>query len=144
MTLSALIEDKIFCTHGGIASEAKAIDDVTADKNNNRSVCAPLMGLFVISIRFDAWTESKKSLLQVKCVNCYGTIQTKKAMATKKIKEGRLIRSITNIFDLTQTVFCFLHSMGKTFGKDVFQQFIYSNNLTKVVRAHQLVMEGSR
>lgn len=28
LTLSALVEDKIFCVHGGIAEEAKNLDEI--------------------------------------------------------------------------------------------------------------------
>jgi serine/threonine-protein phosphatase 4 catalytic subunit len=28
LTISALVDDKIFCVHGGIAEEAKSLDDI--------------------------------------------------------------------------------------------------------------------
>lgn len=90
LTISALIEDKIFCTHGGIASEAKAIDDIRClDRIKEIPPTGEMCELL--------WNDPDE--------------------------EGNGYKDNSR-------------GVGKTFGKDVFQQFIYSNNLSKVIRAH--------
>ncbi|EGR29418.1 serine threonine-protein phosphatase 4 catalytic subunit, putative [Ichthyophthirius multifiliis] len=110
MTISALIDDKIFCTHGGIASDVKNLDDVniysfiniqkkTKIRQLDRVKEIPAQGEMCELL----WNDPEEN--------------------TKGFKENQ-------------------RGHGKTFGQDVFNQFLQINNLNKMIRAHQLIMEG--
>ncbi|KAL4460392.1 hypothetical protein ABPG74_000143 [Tetrahymena malaccensis] len=98
LTLSALIDDKIFCAHGGIASEIKNLDDIRC---LDRVKEIPSQGEMCELL----WNDPDEE--------------------NNGFKENQ-------------------RGTGKTFGQDVFKSFMHQNNLNKLVRAHQLVMEGYR
>ncbi|CAD8206072.1 unnamed protein product [Paramecium pentaurelia] len=99
MPLSALIDEKIWCVHGGIAQDAKLLDDVRAlnrlsEIPDNGEICELL------------WNDPNEQELK-------GFGESKRGV-------------------------------GKEFGQDVFTQFLQTNNLSCVLRAHQVIMEGYR
>jgi serine/threonine-protein phosphatase 4 catalytic subunit len=95
LTLSATIDDTIFCVHGGISPKVKKLDDIRLiDRKQEVPHEGPMFDMM--------WSDPED------------------------IKGWTLSH----------------RGAGYLFGKDVFEEFLQKNDLTHVVRAHQLVMEG--
>ncbi|KAM3143866.1 hypothetical protein pb186bvf_003927 [Paramecium bursaria] len=99
MPLTGLIEEKIWCVHGGIAQDAKLLDDVRA---LNRLQEVPNQGEMCELL----WNDPDE-------VDLKGFTDNKRGV-------------------------------GKVFGQDIFEQFVHNNNITHILRAHQVIMEGYR
>ena len=95
LTLSALVDDKIFCVHGGISPKIKKLDDIRLiDRKQEPPHEGPMCDMM--------WSDPDD------------------------IKG-----------------WSFSHrGAGYLFGQNVFEEFLERNDLSYVVRAHQLVMEG--
>ena len=94
LPLSAVIDDKIFCLHGGLSPKLKNLDDI---RNLNRLQEVPHAGPMCDLLWSDpedmaGWAESPRGA-------------------------------------------------GFIFGKDITQEFLRINNLSMIVRAHQLFNE---
>jgi len=95
LPIAALIEDQVFCVHGGLAPGAKTLDDIKQlDRFQEVTADTTISDLL--------WSDPDE-----------------------RVGWGVSARGL-----------------GHTFGEDVSAHFNYTNNLTLIARAHQLVMQG--
>nr|CAH8859795.1 unnamed protein product [Trichobilharzia regenti] len=151
LPLTALVDNSIFCLHGGLSPSIDTLDHIRA---LDRIQEVPHEFVLIVSlsctIRVSLFT-GQVELWALSRVTCNKSLR-------KPVDMECILPSIdANCLHNTSGPMCDLlwsdpddrggwgispRGAGYTFGQDISETFNHSNNLTLVSRAHQLVMEG--
>jgi hypothetical protein len=71
LALAAIVDDKVFCVHGGLSPHINTIDQVGSHHGENDISKNLLLTIF---IRYERLIENKKFHMMDLCVTCYGRI----------------------------------------------------------------------
>lgn len=118
LSLSAIIDDKIFCVHGGLSPSITTLDQIrTIDRKQEVPHDGAMCDLL--------WSDPDG---EFKCIDYLFDLLPMLILTT----------FLTDIEGWGLSP----RGAGYLFGGDVSNQFIHTNNLELIARAHQLVMEG--
>ena len=132
LALAAIVDGRVFCVHGGLSPNLHSIDHV----------CHLAVRSLQLSTHFhrsERLIESKRFLMMVQCVTCFGQTQMVRGHTAYPI--CRAITPYLICLDI-QGWGLSPRGAGFLFGGDVVKQFARANDIDLIARAHQLAMEG--
>ncbi|CAE6471369.1 unnamed protein product [Rhizoctonia solani] len=151
LTLSVVIEDRIFCVHGGLSPTIHSIDQI---KVVDRFREIPHEGAMADLVWSDPDSEKEDFAISPRYVDESdgpGSLSTARFSFSDSALDDRLaaiapvqrrLAGGTTLYTNFTDSCCCTRGAGYTFGSGVVRKFLETNNMHHILRAHQLCMEG--
>ncbi|GKT26972.1 Serine/threonine-protein phosphatase PP1-1 [Aduncisulcus paluster] len=148
--IAAIVDSSILCVHGGPSPKAECIDDI---RIINRAKEIPSDGTFADLV----WSDPSTSIMEYqRSPRGAGYHFGKDAVRPECIDDIRIINRAKEIpsdgtfadlvwSDPSTSIMEYQRSprgAGYHFGKDAVRRFLYTNDITLIARAHQLMYRG--